>query len=378
VFTRNDLDELLAIEAQPALSIYLPTHVAGREIRQDPIRLKNLTASLARRLAEQWRRPAVEALLAPAQALIKDENFWRHQQSGLALFLAPDFERMHHLPIAVSEEALLGLRFHIRPLLPLIEDEGQFWLLTISEARTCLYKASRWHCAAVSGVDLPQGIGEVRNESLYQETKYGAPEARQGPIAHTQTLGESPHEVHKTELLRLLQRIAAAVEPCLKRQPRPLVVAAQPQILGHFLETVKAPDVLGPGLAGNPDSLSAEELRQRAYALVEPREAAARGAALSRLEALRGTGQATSEATEIVTAACEGRIDTLLLDRDHRIWGRFDDAGGRAIVHDPRGEDDVDLLDYAAALTLRHGGAVLTFDPSALPTDERAAAILRY
>jgi hypothetical protein len=28
-------DELLAIEAQPAASLYLPTHVAGREIRQD-------------------------------------------------------------------------------------------------------------------------------------------------------------------------------------------------------------------------------------------------------------------------------------------------------------------------------------------------------
>ena len=41
MISRSDLDELVAMDARPAVSIYLPTHVAGREIRKDPIRLKN-------------------------------------------------------------------------------------------------------------------------------------------------------------------------------------------------------------------------------------------------------------------------------------------------------------------------------------------------
>jgi hypothetical protein len=40
MFSRSDLDELVAMDARLAASIYLPTHIAGREIRQDPIRLK--------------------------------------------------------------------------------------------------------------------------------------------------------------------------------------------------------------------------------------------------------------------------------------------------------------------------------------------------
>ena len=56
MFSRSDLDELVAMDARPAVSIYLPTHIAGREIRQDP---------------------------------------WRHQQQGLAAFLAPGFNRIH-------------------------------------------------------------------------------------------------------------------------------------------------------------------------------------------------------------------------------------------------------------------------------------------
>ena len=49
MFSRSGLDELLAIEVQPAVALYLPAHWAGREIRQDPIRLKNLLATAAER-----------------------------------------------------------------------------------------------------------------------------------------------------------------------------------------------------------------------------------------------------------------------------------------------------------------------------------------
>ena len=51
MFSRSDLDELVAMDARPAVSIYLPTHIAGREIPQDPIRLKNLLSSAEERLA---------------------------------------------------------------------------------------------------------------------------------------------------------------------------------------------------------------------------------------------------------------------------------------------------------------------------------------
>ena len=105
MFLRNDLDELLACEAQPAVSIYLPTHKAGREIRQDSIRLRNLLGEAAKRLGAERRPPDVEALLAPARRLVEDEEFWRHQDQGLAIFIAPGFERVHKLPIEVAEES---------------------------------------------------------------------------------------------------------------------------------------------------------------------------------------------------------------------------------------------------------------------------------
>ncbi len=68
--------------------------------------------------------PEIEDFLGPAESLVGDEEFWRHQQQGLAVFLARGFNRIHKLPIAVPEESFLGDHFHIKPLLPLFEDAG--------------------------------------------------------------------------------------------------------------------------------------------------------------------------------------------------------------------------------------------------------------
>jgi hypothetical protein len=183
MFSRSDLDELLEVDAEPAISIYLPTHVVGREVRQDPIRLKNLLSSAAERLAATRRKPEIEALLAPAEGLVGSDDFWRRQERGLAVFLAPQFYRAHKLPIPVAEETYLGAHFHIEPLLPLLEDPGPFWLLTISAARTRLYRGSRWGLADIEGLELPQGVGTIRGITEYEETRYGSSAGRSGGLA---------------------------------------------------------------------------------------------------------------------------------------------------------------------------------------------------
>ena len=80
MFSRSDLEELVKFEGQPAISIYLPTHLAGREVLQDTIRLKNLLSAAAERLMASRRLPEINALLSPAQRLVEDGAFWRRRQ----------------------------------------------------------------------------------------------------------------------------------------------------------------------------------------------------------------------------------------------------------------------------------------------------------
>jgi len=54
------LRALLRSEHEHAVSIFLPTHVAGREIRQDPIRCRVLLDDAAARLLRAGvRRPEI-------------------------------------------------------------------------------------------------------------------------------------------------------------------------------------------------------------------------------------------------------------------------------------------------------------------------------
>jgi hypothetical protein len=375
---RQDLDELVMADLRPAVSIYLPTHVAGREIRQDPIRLRNLIAQADERLARNWRSTERAALLAPVRALDADDFFWRQQQEGLAVFLAPGFSRIHKLPAAVPELVVVSDHFHILPLLPML-DGGQFWLLSLSAARTRLYQGTRHTFLEVTGLDLPQGVGEVRGETEYQETHHAAPQRRRsGGFDKAQPFGEDPEAVRKTELIRLLQRTAAAVEPCIRRSPAPVVLAAHPEIRGHFREIAGWKEIVPDGVSENPDALAEAELHRRAWACVEPILAAARAAPLERFNSLLGTGKAATAIEDIIGAARDGRVDTLFVGHDARIWGRIGESGGPIAVHETAAEDDVDLLDHAALLTLRHGGRIMPVERAALPAPGLAAALLRY
>jgi hypothetical protein len=122
------------------------------------------------------------------------ERFWRHRQRGLALFLAPGFIRIHKLPITVPEEVILGSHFHIKPLLPLLDDAGLFWLLTISASGARFFQGSRWNFVEVPGVDLPQGVAEVRAETEYRRI----PPRWLGAV-----LGDDPETGAQRELVEL-------------------------------------------------------------------------------------------------------------------------------------------------------------------------------
>lgn len=76
------------------LSLFMPTHRAGRDTQQDPIRFKNLLQEAENRLRDfDLRTPEVQGLLEPARRRLDDSAFWRHQSDGLAVFLSPEISR---------------------------------------------------------------------------------------------------------------------------------------------------------------------------------------------------------------------------------------------------------------------------------------------
>lgn len=389
MFTRDDLKTLMSVRADPAVSIFLPTHTAGREIRQDPIRLRNLLAQAEERLtAAGRRRPEVAELLAPAHRLVDEPQFWRHQQAGLAVLLAPGVFRTYRVPMGFEERLQIADRFHISPLLPLLADDGRFLVLSLTLKRVRLFEASRFTMTEMERDDLPDGFDSFLARTDYEDVlgfhpTGPTPTTGGVPWAKLHALGESSEDLLEQELTEYLRWLAAAVAEVLADTRAPLVLAADERLQGRFRQHNGYRELVEEGITEDPEALDEAELHRRAYALVQPRFARTRHEAIDRYRALAGDPatceRAPSDLGEIVSAAWQGRVEFLFLAAGGQVWGSFDETTGQASVHDRQFPGDTNLLDLAAIHTLATGGTVQALPAEEMPAaGHPAAAILRY
>ncbi len=91
-----------------------------------------------------------------------------------------------------------------------------------------------------------------------------------------------------------------------------------------------------------------------------------------------GTGKASSDLKEIVSAAYYQRVDSLFVPLGQQIWGEFDPDTMGVDLHPEPEPDDEDMLDFVAIHTLLNGGTVYVVEPEKMPDSIPAAAIFRY
>ena len=160
IFDRPDLDNLLKTQAGPCVSIFLPTERTGREVQQNPIRLKNLLREAEQRLSDLGVRGA-DKITKPAHDLEADSSFWRHQGDGLALFLAPDFAESYTLPVSFADLVVVADHFHLKPLLPMMSAGEHFYVLGLSQKYVKLFRGGRYSVGEVHLTGVPASLRDA-------------------------------------------------------------------------------------------------------------------------------------------------------------------------------------------------------------------------
>jgi len=378
---RRTIAELAATAGQPLLvSLYLPAERTGREIRQGPIRLKNLLRDAQAQLRERGLtdRDAQE-LLAPAGSLLESSAFWEQQLDGLAVFLGPDGMREFRCPRRFDEFCYVHDHFHLKPLLPLLRNEASFHLLTLSLNEVRLYEATADTLAEVDREPVPASLTDALGTELDEPTlqhhagnRPGTPGS--GAIYHGQGAGEDDRE---QDVLRFLRRVDAALQERLPENGQPVVLAGVESLLAKFRKLSQRASLVPEGVTGNPESFTAAELREQAWRCARPVLERDADAAAARFAELRGTDRAATRLKEIGPALATGRVESLLVAVDRRIWGVMGEDGVLEVHREPR-TGDVDLLDRLAVLGLDRGAEVVARRAARLPDGAAAAAVLRY
>lgn len=376
LLTRDEFKALLADTRAPCVSIFMPTHRGGREA--DPIRWRVHVGEAEKQLvASGLRAPEAKNLLQPARQLLEDTVFWKHQCDGLAFFLAPQFLRLYRLPASFAELVVVGKRFHIKPLLPLLSGDGRFYILALSQNGVRLLQGTHYSVSEVDLRGVPRNLAEAMRAHDTDEplTFHSRPVGALGSWGAIYSGHGVGIDDQKDDLLRYFQQIDRGLHTVLRDEQVPLILAAVDYFLPIYRQANTYSHLLDEGIKGNPDYLSIKELHDKAWAVARSYFREGQSKAMALYAQLAGTGRTTADLEQIVRSADRGEIEVLFLASGRERWGAFDATAGTVAVHDQAEPGDEDLLNLAAVHTLAHGGTIHAVDDKAVPGGGRAAAI---
>jgi hypothetical protein len=332
--------------------------------------LKNLLAKAEESLmARGLRRPEAGELLDPAQKLLENEVFWRHQNESLAVFVSKDAFRHYQMPFDLEELLIVGEKFHLKPLLPLLSGDGSFYVLTLSQNEIRLLQGTRDSIGEVELEGLPTSLAEA----LEPDDVPGR--GSRGTVFHGH---ESESDSAKNDILRFFHLVDEGISRLFGGERSPLVLAGVDYLHPIYRQANTYSHLLGEGIEGNPEDLSTKKLHKRGWDIVHPIFQAAQGEALAKYELLEGTGLTSKDVEEIVAAAHHGQIELLFVALGRQQFGRFDADTGSLWVGEQTETGAEDLLSLAAVQTFLNGGTVYAVEPDHVPGEALLAAVFRY
>ena len=370
---QGDLAAFLEDHTGPCLSLYQPTHRRHPENSQDPIRYKNLLKVLEESLRSQHSTKNANALLDPFRKLATDRDFWNHTCTGLAVLGTAGLFRIFKLQRPVPEVAVVANSFHIKPLLRILQSADRYQVLSLNRREIKLFEGNRDN---LDEVELESRIPRTITEALGEELTEPHHSVGSFGMRHGHGSRADEIDVDEERFFRVVDR--AILEYHSRASGMPLILAALRQYHTPFRSVSHNPFLMPHGIEVDAASLTIDQLRQRAWAIVEP-EFRSRLARLSgEIEEAKAKGLGADDLASVAQAAFQSRVGSLLVEAERRIPGLMDMKTGRVTFGNVEDTQVDDLLDDLAELVLRKGGSVVVVPAADMPSKTGVAAAFRF
>lgn len=368
------LDDLLERAEPPVVTLVHRAERAAVDPAANDTPLKNALRE-AREALEGHADVDAEALLAPVERLLRHGR--EHVLDGEVLYLWPGGARRYRLVYPVTDRVEVAAEPLITPLLPGVTMSGSFVVLGLSRDAVRLLRATRTTVAEIdlAAYDVPTRVEDVEGADEAPEVNLRAGGRGGDPAIFHGHTDERREEVGVDRLFRALVEGVRG----LLGDDTPVVLAGVEEHRVRFRRLADRLRVVEGGVDGNPADRTVTELRDAAWPHAAEILHAPIDEALARFGDEAAAGRASTDLAEVVRSAGLGRVATLLVAEGASAWGRADEGG----VHELRAADerepgDTDLVDLAARLTLRHGGAAFAVEATELPGESPVTARFRF
>lgn len=383
MITKKKVLELSEISSAFCVSIFIPTHRAGKETisGKDALNLKNQLKDIKLKLSQKGMNlNDLEKFVKPINELINDGEFWRQQSDGLAIFLSDNLFEKYTVPLNFESFNYLSNDFYLKPLIPLFNGDGLFYLLTLKMDEVKFYEGSRYSLTEVKVNDLiPSQIEDrvgydYEQKSLQFRTQQGN---RGEGMFHGH--GDSESEL-KNELVKYFREIDKGLMTILHDdQKPPLVVCCLDYHFPIYKEVNTYQNLFIKHISGNPADKDVFLLHEEAWELLESYFSKSRQEKVNQFSKFLGTGRASSDINEILPAALEGNVDTLFLENRADIFGVFNPTTQETNIQHTHQVQNISLMNLAAIKVLIKGGTVYLFEKEDMPvTSSKISALFRY
>ncbi len=383
VLNKDDINLLLEQRGRgPCISLYMPTEKGREKAKANSIRFKNLVADSERQLETKgWASQDLKEILEPAKKMIDDNYFWSIQSDGFAFFISPDLNRFFRLPVKFEEMAVVRNNFHIKPLFTLLATEGQFYVLALSQKDARLLRGTS---GLIEEIDISEIIQkfedkfatELPEQHLQFHTR--APTTGEVRSAIYYGHGGEIDSIQKERLLKYFRFIDKELQDKFDETAAPVVLACVDYLFSSYREASKYPFLFEKGIKGNPEHMSAQELHQKAWEIVQPYFTEKQQEAKARYFELAGTGKASNDIVNLVPASFHGRINDIFVTVGVQQWGLFDPETETVKLSEGPLTGTEDLIDLAAAETFLHNGNVYALKKEDMPDDSSVCAVYRW
>jgi hypothetical protein len=318
----------------------------------------------------------VEPLRAMAAAT-EQEGDW---SVGFALFRSPDIFRYFLLRDLVTEFVMVGERFQIRPLLPLLSHDQRCYLLALSQKHVRLFR-----CTNQSEQELqlrrlaPENLHVWLNnripDHVLDNRSAGGPSvgSMKGVLFGT----NNDRERHDEYLAHFFKKVDKGIHHILRFETAPLIVAGVDSEVSIYRRVNSYPRLLDNTVHGSPDGLMLPELHDRALEIMRHTFSVPLGKVMAEYQDYRDRNRVLFSLDEILIHTQEGRVSDLLLREDAVQRGVWDECSLQVRTGNDHGSSE-DLLNLAALLTISHRGQAFALKAHEMPNRADSAALLRF
>jgi hypothetical protein len=358
----SDIRQLQAVTQSPCVTISLPTHRTAPDNLQDHIRVKNVVVQATERIISDYGKREVAPILLRLEQLVSEIDY-QTNLDGLVLFVNHDIARRFVLAFSVPERVVVDDTFYTRDLVYGFNRTTHYWLVTLSENATRLFRATN------------DALEEVRNFGFPMEHTGagGLASLPDGIGVHRSALRDEKHR-------QFFRDVDAGVTAARVQELLPVAVVGVDRFVAFYQEVSSHAAAIIATVKGSHDTTTTHQLAQLVWPIVKHQSEAAVSQALNELE-IAVSGQRTiSSVGEVWRVSNEGRAKHLFVERDFQYPARVDATGLQLTPVDDATAPGVldDAVDEIITQVMNTGGQVTFVEPGTLHDHQHIAIITRY